>query len=296
MRPFLLAPASRRPGWPIHLALAGATLGIAGAVAGSGDASSPFPVLYVPLVAAAFSMLPRVAAAIHACFAAAVYAAAVSLFPGTHAVAGGPRFAVLAVTLFVGAALLNGLRTKHRDLARRIRDLRVTEAGPALLDRRGMDDVLAVEAERARRSGVRFALVAAAADGEPFDALSPAAAERAPLVARAVTASILWTDFAGRIGPNLFCVLAIYTDERGAEALVERIRTALGKADATEGHPPLSFGIAIYGRNGQSPAALLNAAESALDAARRLGGQRSIIAPRTAEAGGDPKVRIAAAG
>ena len=75
-------------------------IGVATAV--SGDASTPYPLLYVCVVAFAFCLLNRAAALVHTMLVVAIYATTLSLFHGHNAEAALPRFAVFGVSLFAG--------------------------------------------------------------------------------------------------------------------------------------------------------------------------------------------------
>ncbi len=233
-------------------------------------------------------------------FVVALCATALSLFHLRHLDAAVLSVALFAATLFGGAMLLDALRLKHQRLADRVRDLMVGDGGAGLLERRGLEQTLAIEVERAGRSGIRFAVIVAAIDGDDLHSVDAGAAARAAVVGQAVARSIRSIDFAGRLSSNLFCVLAIYTDERGAEAMVERVRTSVAEVAQQDALPTLSFGISIYGRHGVSAEHLLEAAESGLEEARRLGGERSILAPSRLHSAEDaaalrnPQVRVEA--
>jgi len=296
VRPFTLTRTAP-PVWVIHAGLVAASLMIGVATAVSGDASTPYPLLYVCVVAFAFCLLNRAAALVHTMLVVAIYATTLSLFHGHNAEAALPRFAVFGVSLFAGAMLLDVLRLRHQRLTERIRDLMVG-GGAGLLDRRGLEQMLSIEVERASRSGIRFAVITAAMDGEDMHSVHGTAAGRAAVIGQAVAQSVRSIDLAGRLSSNLFCILAIYTDERGAEAMVERIRASLAEAAAPGAVPSLSFGISIYGWHGISSEDLLEASRSALDAARKLGGARSIVAPSRPHDAADedalrnPQVRV----
>lgn len=289
-----VAPPSRA----LHLGLPLATLAVSAAAVCGGDAGSPLAILYVGIAACAFCFLNRFEAAIHASIVAVAYAATLSLLPAHNAHGALLRYAIFAVCLFAAAAVLDALRAKHHDLSERMRDLSLTDAGTGLSDRVRTESMLAIEAERAGRSGIRFAVVTIAMDADEIDSLDDAGTERAARVGKAVAHSIRSIDFAGRLAPNLFCVLAIYTDERGAETLVERVRALVVEASEPGRPPALSFGISIYGRHGIEAGDLLKASRAALDAARQHGGERSIVAPGRMAVGDEalrnPEIRIAA--
>jgi putative nucleotidyltransferase with HDIG domain len=79
-------------------------------------------------------------------------------------------------------------------------------------------------------------------------------------------------------------VLAPDCDEHGAYILAERMRADVGRA--LSGELTLSVGVAAFPLHGQSAESLSRAAEQALHAAARLGGDRAVIS--SAEVPGTP--------
>jgi GGDEF domain-containing protein len=250
----------------------------------SGDATGPYPVLFVCVVACAFYLLDGVEAAVQGALVFAAYGAALAMLPGRSPGSIIVHAAVLFASVWFAGLVLGALRTKEEGLVERITDSSNADAGSRVLDRQGVDRVLAVEAERSRRSGIPFALITCAVDSiglRSREARSRAASRLTAVAAKAVGGAIRRTDFVGRLGPNLLAVVAIYTDERAAAAMVERIRELALDAGGAREAPTLSFGIAIFPRNADSPVTLLDAAESALESARELGGERSLVTTRT---------------
>jgi GGDEF domain-containing protein len=244
-----------------------------------GDSSTPTGALFVCVATAAFCFLSRLEATAYAGLVIAAYGLVFILLPDHRAGHAVAHIGLLVLSLAVGGTLVGRLRVKHQELVRRIVDLTRNDGTPGLLDVRGLDEALVIEVERAGRSGIRFALILAAIDGIGVRTSEALAERKSTAVSAAVARSVRSIDFAGRLATNLFATIAIYTDERGAETLAERMRTFTAQEFGSGNDAPkLSFGIAVYGRHGTSPAALLEAAESALDTARGLGGERSIIA------------------
>jgi diguanylate cyclase (GGDEF)-like protein len=141
---------------------------------------------------------------------------------------------------------------------------------------------LAIEAAEARRYSHPVALVLVDIDGfsalnhdhglEAGDALLREVALRMRLRMREA-------DALGRIGPDAFLAILPHTDERGATALAEALRSRVIDRPLVAAHGELtvsiSIGIAIM-RPGMSftDEELLGAAEEALASARAAGGNR----------------------
>jgi GGDEF domain-containing protein len=274
----------RAPRWGVHALLALATLLVAAGTVVSGDASSSYPLLYVCVAACAFYLLDGIDAAFQAALIFAAYGAALAMLPGRAPSRVAVHAGVLFVSVWFAGLVVAALRVKQQRLVERLSDSGShADAWSRLLDSHGLDRVLAVEAERSGRSGIPFALIACAVDSIDLrsrDARSSAASRLTTVAAKAVRGAIRHTDFVGRLGPNLVAIVAIYTDERAAAAMVERVRELARDSGGAEENLSLSFGIAIFPRNGDSPLTLLEAAESALEAARDLGGERSLVATR----------------
>ena len=81
------------------------------------------------------------------------------------------------------------------------------------------------------------------------------------------------------MGGEEFALLAPDTDEHGAYILAERARAAIEETFEAPERAPLtaSFGVVSFPVHGQTGAALLQAADQALYAAKRLGRNRSVI-------------------
>ena len=137
---------------------------------------------------------------------------------------------------------------------------------------------LDVELERARRvRGSAAVLLAELVEGTDADDFG----------------GIRCYDVAARVGDSRLAVLAPDCDEHGAYIVGERLRAA-----ATG---PASVGVAAFPLHGDSPAALMTAAEHALQAATRMGGDRVVISSAEVEGpltgapgeGGRPRVELA---
>jgi diguanylate cyclase (GGDEF)-like protein len=104
-----------------------------------------------------------------------------------------------------------------------------------------------------------------------------------------VRASVRPYDIPCRYGGEEFTVILPGVDAQGARSVSERIRQRIAAEgfDGVEGHTiPLtaSFGIAAYPHDGGSPDELLQAADRALYASKRAGGNSITIYDRSLEA------------
>jgi two-component system, cell cycle response regulator len=137
-----------------------------------------------------------------------------------------------------------------------------------LLSKAAFDNALEIELERARRGGGPTAVVVAELEGEDRESALQE-------VGRLVRSGLRCYDQAGRAGEARLAILAAECDEHGAYMLAERMRTQIERT--FPGRLTLSLGMAAFPLHGESPESLARAAEQALKAAGRLGGNRAVI-------------------
>lgn len=185
--------------------------------------------------------------------------------------------AALATVLF----LLLRLRNRERRLTQALQLAAVTDPLTGLLGRHGLEQRLAEEVERARRRGHRLALAVADVDG--LRDLNAMLGSRAGDVALEQVGCILRdaarrVDGVARVNGGEYALVLPDTDERGALALAERLRVEVqeaftgGLAELT-----LSFGVAAFPKDAETPASLTQAAASALFLAKELGRNRAVV-------------------
>jgi diguanylate cyclase (GGDEF)-like protein len=269
----------RLPRWAVHGLLVSCTLGVASITLVSGELVSPFPVLYFWVATCAFCFLSRREAMAHAACVAVAYAAGLLVAHGASATSIA-RFSIFALALAVGGGFIAALRARHDQVMAELRTVSKVDSVSGLLDRRGFDEAMANELERARRSGSRFGLIVGSVDS--YDDIPPAA--RGAVLA-AVGACIARAkreiDAAARLEGEEFAILATYTDERGAQVLADRICASVRDAGALPG--TMSLGVVSHPRHGASADVLLNAAREARNEAVGLGGDRSLQAVSAAD-------------
>jgi diguanylate cyclase (GGDEF)-like protein len=164
-------------------------------------------------------------------------------------------------------------------LADRLSSLAARDGLTGLLNRAGMLDRLAAEMRRQRRypSAVSLLLIDVDRMKEINDRHGHAAGDDALRgVALAITAASRESDAASRWGGDEFLVLAPQTSLADAEVLASRIRGAPSTSGSGRPAPSVSIGIATVPPTDRRPSldALLQAADDALYAAKRAGGNR----------------------
>jgi len=178
--------------------------------------------------------------------------------------------------------LLSQARSRIHELEAQLRARSESDpvTGLSTLDR--MRNQLDIEAARARRHNRPLSVAVLDIDG--FRALCArhghaAGDEVLRKVGEVLVAETRVHDVSARGAGDEFVVLMPETDVEGAVRCCERI---LGKLESTVAGPvqsvSLSAGVTSYDRRASSQAAL-GAAYVALDAARRLGGQRVVTEP-----------------
>ncbi|MGE3373195.1 MAG: diguanylate cyclase [Vicinamibacteria bacterium] len=209
----------------------------------------------------------------------------------------------------IGALMLTGARGAFDAPARRILELLANQAAATLhllqlkererrqaaqdgltgLDnRRSFDDELRRACARQDRQGGHFALLLL--DLDHFKKLNdtyghPAGDAALRHTARVLMRSIRGADMAARYGGEEFVVVLSATAEAGASKAAEKIRRALEKEQIVfEGariRLTASIGLAVWPEHGDSPEAMVAAADRALYAAKQ-GGRNRVVAAAAA--------------
>jgi diguanylate cyclase (GGDEF)-like protein len=156
----------------------------------------------------------------------------------------------------------------------------VTDALTGLLNRRGFDERLREELERATHAGVPVALIMIDCDGlkETNDTGGHELGDRVlQSVARCLRTNKRLEDVAARIGGDEFAVLIPGVDGEAGATIAERFRTELGSARfGADRAIAATFGVASFPADGSTAAELLRAADRALYLAKELGGNRTL--------------------
>ena len=195
----------------------------------------------------------------------------------------------MGLTFFVlfaaGAlALLAVLIKQRRQIARlgaRLSDASGFDQLTGLLSRRAFEELLNSELDRSRRTGRPVAVIVAEVDGmgrlntERGHAAGDVALQQ---VGRDMHKWSRRIDSAGRLGGEKFGILLPETDDHGAFLVAERLRRAARRTFAQAELPlTICLGVASYPDHGEQFGVLMGAAGRAVNAARELGCDRSVI-------------------
>jgi diguanylate cyclase (GGDEF)-like protein/putative nucleotidyltransferase with HDIG domain len=272
--------AERLPDWLMSPVLASGTLLITGGVIFNHDTSAVFALLFVWVGFEAFFFLPRRAAYWHVALVAVAYAVALSLSGGPSPDAAARWVLTIGSVLTMG--VLSGmLQDRAERLIVRLADAARTDALTGLLNRRGFEERMEAELERATRTGRPFTVVVG--DLDHFKSINDRfghrvgdlALQRFAAVARQFKRGI---DDLARIGGEEFALVLPESDEHGGFLVAERLRRAVREDGLVEDAAvTVSFGVASFPRHATASEQLLHCADQALYLAKQLGRDRSVL-------------------
>src|SRR5215212_1652626 len=272
----LLAAYDAMPAWGFPLlTAAGTALLLWNVSSGAGTAQACAPLLALPATYAMF-FLGKTAAVGIAALASGGYAVA--------ALAGTPlswqQVAVTAVGIAATAGLVGMQRANANRLIWRLSDAAVTDALTGLMNRRGFQELIETELERARRSGRPLSLLIG--DLDHFKRLNDTfghgagdhALERLSVILETAKRRI---DTAARIGGEEFAVVLPDSDQHAAYILGERMRREVRETFMYEQYElTMSLGVATFPTHAKDVESLIAQADEALYAAKALGRDRTV--------------------
>ena len=180
--------------------------------------------------------------------------------------------------------VFNDMVARLQESRRELERLSITDDLTGLYNRRYLMEALANEVRRSRRLAHPCALLMGDVDHfkEYNDAYGHLAGDealaRVAAIFREATRDV---DTAARYGGEEFVVLLAETEAAGAIETAHRIRARLAREDKTKGKLSVSFGVAQFPEDGDTPEALLARADAALYRAKREGRDRVLRAPPT---------------
>lgn len=246
---------------------------------GEGSLYGPLPYVWVVLYAFLFFELRW--ALVHMAAVGALFAVELTLSDPPSTPVGA--WAVTVATLTSAGLLVSLVRDRlaPRGDAPPV-EAPERDALTGLLDRRGFEEALDMEVERARRTDQAVSVILGDLDrfGQVNERVGRGGGDAAlRRVAAVIEESKRSWDTGARVGGEEFTLLAPATDEHGAYILAERLRVAILREfeGAAPGPLTASFGIVSWPVHGQTPGALLQAGRQALEAAKQLGCNRSVI-------------------
>jgi diguanylate cyclase (GGDEF)-like protein len=221
----------------------------------------------------------RGAVAIVSCVAAGHALALVSL-PPTSAYPG--RWMDVMVSVTAIAVVVVALEQRNQVLVERLADEARTDPLTGLLNRRGFDERASLAIAHARRELRPTALVAF--DIDHFKAINDECGHETGDRVLATIGALLRSeartvDVLARRGGEEFAVLLPNSDEAGADAFAERVRSALSRTDGAgelPGPVRISAGV-VAGTDGEDLPELLERADAALYEAKRAGRNRVVV-------------------
>lgn len=257
--------------------------------------------LYVLLVLFASYYLSRPAALVHVGICTACFFAAILWMPEPAALP-SPTSVVswlpIIGTITLTGAFLTSVRRQRDGLVQERTALRDelqrtarTDALTGLLNRGGFEEHAAARLAAADEGALILG------DVDLLKAINkthgPAAGDRVlRRVAEVMTARSRRLDIAGRTGGEEFAILVPAADVSDAVAVAERLRRDVMFAFDDEPFAvTMSFGIALYPRDGATLDELLVAADRAMSSAKRAGRNRTMLAAQAGDGGGEPALR-----
>jgi diguanylate cyclase (GGDEF)-like protein len=185
-------------------------------------------------------------------------------------------------SLIVAAAVVRILKESLDQMVVRLSRAAETDPLTALLNRRGFNDCLASELERARRADRPLGVLVGDLDHfkRVNDRLGHAAGDGAlERIADLLAHTKRGSDRVARIGGEEFALILPYTSREGTVKLAERLRWRVRESFEKEDVAlTFSFGIAVFPEDGDDVESLLRTADHALYAAKELGRDRSVDA------------------
>ena len=278
----LLLAFPRGRGWGYQVALAAGSLLTAGMIHATGEATSILTVFWFWIAAFAFYWFAEAEAAELAVIVAVSVFLTLLGSPEALSTSAGLNWVGMSAFLCIAGALAGRLgRERVTSMSDQVEQAARTDALTGLLNRRGFQDALRAEFDRAHRTNRSFSVVIADLDG--FKRVNESLGWHAGDVAMEYVSAIIRRskrriDLAARLGEDEFALLLPESTEHAAYMVSERIRHELKTAFGAEAVPiTVSFGIANWPLHHTTVRGLFTGAQQALLLAKELGGDCSAM-------------------
>jgi two-component system cell cycle response regulator len=195
--------------------------------------------------------------------------------------AGAPRWLATVAAVLTAAGLVRALRLRVTEIVDRLADAARTDPLTGLQNRRGFEESFGAEVERAKREG--RSLTVLLGDLDHFKSLNdrmghPAGDAALVRVGQLLLAALRRPDPVARTGGEEFALILPGAAGEEAWAIAERLRASVEETFSNQAvELTISLGLAQFPQNGDTADTLLDAADQALYAAKRLGRNRSVI-------------------
>lgn len=273
---FVALGSSRLPLWSFSLLVACGTGLIALALYFGGDPRDDNEMFFVLVSLYAFYFFAAWQAALQMLAVGATYGVALAASPNAGSEA-PVRWIVVMGVLVISGLIIRSLRRRVEGLIADLERSAQTDSLTGLLNLRGFRQAFAAELERARRNEESLSLLVA--DLDNFKGLNDQRGHpKGDQALQAVAALLLRrkNDTAARVGGDEFALLLPATGGAGACELAAQLQRELSGILSEADACTLSLGVAAYPEHGESPGDLLEAADQALYAAKRLGRNRCV--------------------
>jgi diguanylate cyclase (GGDEF)-like protein len=281
----LVAPWERIPAWIFHIVPVMASVECAATVAAVGKHGPVYEWFFVLVaVFAAYAFESRRTIAVHMTLCTA--AAALPFFYRDDVIEQVARVGVLMPMLWVATAVVTYLREGLVAGQRELADLARRDPLTGVGNRRLLSEHLRYEIARHRRAERQLAVLVLDLDRfkEVNDTLGHPAGDRLLSdVAAALVATVRTGDVVVRHGGDEFCIVAPETGAGEADALGQRIGSALSTIEVLGAPLTATIGAAVFPDDAPTPELLLASAD---------GAERAAKAGRHRQLGLEPEARL----
>jgi two-component system cell cycle response regulator len=195
--------------------------------------------------------------------------------------AGAPRWLATVAAIVTAAGFVRALRLRVTEIVDRLADAARTDPLTGLQNRRGFEESFGAEVERAKREG--RSLTVLLGDLDHFKSLNdrmghPAGDAALVRVGQLLLSALRRPDPVARTGGEEFALILPGAAGEEAWGIAERLRASVEETFRNQAAElTISLGLAQFPQDGDTADTLLDAADQALYAAKRLGRNRSVI-------------------